>query len=163
LHTYGIHSCATPYCFTIPTQRTIFGREEDDTAAMAHEPPIPSGVGKWFYHTHHHLELTLSTEVPPHLNTGLSAVIIGNVEDWCIYCSIEASLISELAGNSSGFDLGAPIGGMSQNGSSIAAVNVNSTTNNISFFLIDQLTQTLFGIGMHLTDGAWTSRTSPPH
>jgi hypothetical protein len=105
--------------------------------------------------------LILSTEIPSHFNTGLSAVIIRNVEDWCIYYFNEARLISELAGNLPGFDSDTPIGGMALHESSIAAVNVSSITNNVNVFFVDQLTETLFG--MHFTDGAWISRTSPPH
>jgi hypothetical protein len=123
---------------------------------------MPPGAGKWSTKRTTISKLILPTEVPPHLNTGPSVVNIGNVEDLCIYYSNEAGLISELAGNSCGFDSGTPIGGIALHWSSIAAVNVNSTTNNISVFFVDQLTETLFGM-MQFTDSAWTSRTSPPH
>jgi hypothetical protein len=35
MHTYEIHSSTIPHFFTRPTPRTIFGQEEDDTAAIA--------------------------------------------------------------------------------------------------------------------------------
>ncbi len=47
-------------------------------------------------------------------------------------------------------------GGSALNASSIAAVNVNSVTNNINVFYIDQLTQALFK--MQFTAGFWTKR-----
>ena len=101
---------------------------------------MPPGAGKWSTKRTTISKLILPTEVPPHLNTGPSVVNIGNVEDLCIYYSNEAGLISELAGNSCGFDSGTPIGGIALHGSSIAAVNVSSTTNNINVFFVDQLT-----------------------
>jgi hypothetical protein len=164
LHKYGIYFCTTPCYFTRPTPRTIFGQEEDDTSAIASSHRYLPGLASGSTIRITISNLILPTEIPPHLNTGLSVVIIGNVEDWCIYYSNEVSLISELASNSFGFNLGTPIGGIGlDKESSITSMNVNSTTNNISLFLVDQSTQNMFGIGMHFTDDAWTSRTPPPH
>jgi hypothetical protein len=116
------------------------GQEEDDTAAIASSHQCLQGLASGSTKRATISNLILPTEVPPHLNTGPSVVNIGNVEDLCIYYSNEAGLISELAGNSSGFDSGTPIGGIALHGSSIAAVNVSSTTNNINVFFVDQLT-----------------------
>jgi hypothetical protein len=45
------------------------------------------------------------------------------------------------------------------NSSGIAAVNVNSTTNNINVFYVDQLTEALFTVQFI---GSWSTRTLPP-
>jgi hypothetical protein len=55
--------------------------------------------------------------------------------------------------------MGNPIGGLALNSSGIAAVNINSTTNNINVFYVDQLTEALYTTEFN---GAWTTRTSFP-
>jgi hypothetical protein len=60
-----------------------------------------------------------------------------------------------MAGNSSGFDMGTPVGGLALNSSDIAAANINTTTNNINLFYVDQLTEALFTMEFK---GAWTTR-----
>lgn len=99
----------------------------------------------------------LPTTVAPHENTGLAAVNVDNAEDWRVYYYDTLNYVSELDGNSSGFAMGSPIGGTALNGSSIAAVNVNETTNNINVFYVDQLSEILFY--MEFT-GSWSIRTS---
>lgn len=99
----------------------------------------------------------LPTSSAPNEYTGLAAVNVNNAQDWRVYYYDEEGYVSELAGNSSGFDMGTPIGGLALNSSAIAAVNVNSTTNNINLFYVDQLTQELFT--MQFT-GSWTTRMS---
>jgi hypothetical protein len=94
----------------------------------------------------------------PNEYTGLAAVTVNNTQDWRVYYYDEEGYLSELAGNSSGFDMGTPIGGLALNSSDIAAVNVNSTTNNINLFYVDQLTEALFT--MEFTD-SWTTRMIP--
>ncbi len=93
--------------------------------------------------------------VAPHENTGLAAVNVGNAQDWRVYYYDEEGYVSEMAGNSSGFDLGRPIGGLALNSSDIAAVNINSTTNDINLFYVDQLTEALFTMEFK---GVWTTR-----
>ena len=79
-----------------------------------------------------------------------------NAQDWRVYYLDDSGLVSQLQGNSSGFDDGQAIGGAGLNGSSLAAVNVNSTTNNINLFYVDIQTQNLFTL--EFTAGAWTVR-----
>jgi len=100
----------------------------------------------------------LPTMVAANENTGLAAVNVGNGQDWRVYYYDEEGYVSEMAGNSSGFNFGTAIGGMALNGSDIAAVNINSTTNDINLFYVDQLTEALFT--MEFT-GAWTTRKFP--
>jgi hypothetical protein len=97
----------------------------------------------------------LPTMVAPNENTGLAAVNVGNGQDWRVYYYDEDGYVSEMAGNSSGFNFGTAIGGLALNGSDIAAVNINSTTNDISLFYVEQLTEALFT--MEFT-GAWITR-----
>jgi hypothetical protein len=59
----------------------------------------------------------LPTMVAPHEYTGLAAVNIGNGQDWRVYYYDEEGYVSEMAGNSSGFDMGTPIGGLALNSS----------------------------------------------
>jgi hypothetical protein len=56
--------------------------------------------------------------------------------------------------------MGNLIGGSALNSSDIAAVNVNSTANNVNVFYVDQLTKALFTL--EFSDGAWTDRMPPP-
>ena len=99
----------------------------------------------------------LPTTNSPNEYTGLAAINVNNAQDWRVYYYDDEGNLSELAGNSSGFDIGLPIGGLALNSSSIAAVNVNST-HNINVFYVDQLTQALYTT--EFQDG-WTTRTSP--
>jgi len=100
----------------------------------------------------------IPTTSAPNEYTGLAAVNINDAQDWRVYFYDEAGILSEIAGNSSGFDMGTPFGGSALNSSGIAAVNVNSTTNNINVFYVDQLTEALFTT--EFTDGAWTLPTT---
>ena len=100
----------------------------------------------------------LPTTNSPNEYTGLAAVNVDNAQDWRVYYYDDEGNLSELAGNSSGFDMGNPIGGLALNSSGIAAVNVNSTTNNINVFYVDQLTEALYTTEFQ---GEWTTRTSP--
>jgi hypothetical protein len=97
----------------------------------------------------------LPTMAAPHEYTGLAAINVGKAQDWRVYYYDEGGNVSEMAGNSSGFDMGTPIGGLALNGSDIAAVNINSTTNDINLFYVDQLTEALFTMEFK---GAWTTR-----
>jgi hypothetical protein len=101
----------------------------------------------------------LPTKVPTNVNTGLAAVNVNLAQDWRIYYHDQNGAMSQLEGNSSGFATGELIGGSALNASSIAAVNVNSTTNNINVFYVNALTKELFK--MQFTNGAWTERGSP--
>jgi hypothetical protein len=104
----------------------------------------------------------LPTTIPASVYTGLTAVNVNEAQDWRIYYLNQAGAVSQLEGNSSGFATGETIGGSGLNASSLAAVNVNSTTNNINLFYVDALTKALFK--MQFTNGAWTTRASPlPH
>lgn len=96
----------------------------------------------------------LETAIPLHKNTGLSAVSVSDSQDWRVYYHDNLGYLSELQGNASGFDTGLKVGGGAFNGSSIAAVNVNTTTNNINIFYVDMLTQSLFF--QQFADGSWT-------
>ena len=102
----------------------------------------------------------LPTQIAPSNFTGLAAVNVNKAQDWRVYYHDEDGYISELQGDNSGFNLGKPIGGSGLNASSIAAVNVNSTTNNINIFYVDGLTQALFK--MQFTADAWTKRKNFP-
>lgn len=99
----------------------------------------------------------LPTQIAPSNFTGLAAVNVNKAQDWRVYYHDEDGYISELQGDNSGFNLGKTIGGQGLNASSIAAVNVNSTTNNINVFYVDGLTQALFK--MQFTANYWTKRT----
>jgi DNA/RNA endonuclease YhcR with UshA esterase domain len=101
----------------------------------------------------------LKTTNAPHEYTGLSAVTVSNAQDWRIFYHDNSSFLSQVEGNLSGFKSGERVGGAALNGSSIAAVNVNTTTNNINVFYVDQLTQAL--TYQQFTDGAWTVGTLP--
>ncbi|PMD46119.1 hypothetical protein L207DRAFT_206113 [Hyaloscypha variabilis F] len=96
----------------------------------------------------------LPTTNSPNEYTGLAAVNVDNAQDWRVYYYDDEGNLSELAGNSSGFDMGNPIGGLALNSSGIAAVNINSTTNNINVFYVDQLTEALYTTEFN---GAWTT------
>ncbi|KAH7419431.1 hypothetical protein BKA64DRAFT_16398 [Cadophora sp. MPI-SDFR-AT-0126] len=96
----------------------------------------------------------LPTQIAPSNFTGLAAVNVNKAQDWRVYYHDEDGYISELQGDNSGFNLGKPIGGSGLNASSIAAVNVNSTTNNINIFYVDDLTRALFK--MQFTADVWT-------
>lgn len=98
----------------------------------------------------------LPTDIPANDDTGLAAVNINEDKDWRVYYHDNKGLISQLQGNESGFDTGNRIGGSGLNASSIAAVNVNSTTNNINLFYVDSTSQNLYN--MQFTNGAWTTR-----
>jgi hypothetical protein len=105
----------------------------------------------------HHLQARiLSTDVPPGTNTGLAAVNVNDARDWRVYYLDDNGLVSQLQGNSSGFDSGLAIRGSGIKGSSIAAVNVNSTTNNIVVCYTDLSTRDLFSL--QFTGGAWSVR-----
>ncbi|CZR56945.1 uncharacterized protein PAC_06834 [Phialocephala subalpina] len=97
----------------------------------------------------------LPTDVPANDNTGLTAVNVSNQKDWRVYYHDNKGFISQLQGNESGFNTGERIGGSGLNASSIAAVNVNSTTNNVNLFYVDSSSQNLYN--MQFTDGAWTT------
>lgn len=99
----------------------------------------------------------LKTTNAPHEHTGLSAVSVSNAQDWRIFYHDNSSYLSQVEGNLSGFKTGEVIGGAALNGSSIAAVNVNATTNNINVFYVDQLTQAL--TYQQFTGGSWTAST----
>lgn len=86
----------------------------------------------------------IPTKVPVSRDTGLAAVNVNNSQDWRIFYHDESGFLSQLKGNTSGFNLGTRIGGEVLNSSDITAVNVNSTTNNIHLFYTDMLTQALF-------------------
>ena len=106
------------------------------------------------------IALTLNA-TSPQLNpsSGLAAINVNNAQDWRIYYYDTSGFLNELSGNTGGFDtVGKPIGGSALNGSAIAAVNVNATTNNINVFYVDQLTQALF---MTEFGGVWSVRTFP--
>ncbi|TVY56559.1 hypothetical protein LSUE1_G009886, partial [Lachnellula suecica] len=98
--------------------------------------------------------IALKTSVPIHNSTGLSAVTVGDSQDWRIYYHDNSSYLSELQGNLAGFKTSAIVGGGALNGSSIAAVNVNTTTNNINVFYVDLLTKALYM--QQFADGTWT-------
>lgn len=98
----------------------------------------------------------LPTSVPANDYTGLSAVNVDNAEDWRVYYHDNEGFISQLEGSASGFDLGERIGGQGLNASSIATVNINSTTNNIILFYVDSSSQNLYT--MQFTAGAWSTR-----
>lgn len=105
----------------------------------------------------------LTTTVPIADTTGLAAVNVDNAQDWRVYYQDQSNQLSQLQGNASGFDRGTVVGGLVLNGSSIAAVNCNATTNNINIFYVDMLTQVLYG--QQFTKGDWTQGTLPfpPH
>ncbi|CZT51972.1 uncharacterized protein RSE6_13203 [Rhynchosporium secalis] len=96
----------------------------------------------------------LPTQVAPSNFTGLAAINVDEAQDWRVYYHDKDGNICELVGNNSGFDLGTPIGGQGLNASSITAVNINSTTNNVRVFYVDGLTQALFKT--QFTAGDWT-------
>lgn len=100
----------------------------------------------------------LPTTVPANVYTGLTAVNVNDAQDWRVYYLDKNGAVSQLEGNASGFATGEQIGGSGLNASSLAAVNVNSTTNNINLFYVDDLTRNLFK--MQFTNGAWTTRES---
>jgi hypothetical protein len=54
----------------------------------------------------------LPTTTAPNEYTGLAAVNVNNTQDWRVYYYDENGYLSELAGNSSGFNMGTPIGGV---------------------------------------------------
>ncbi|RDW68230.1 hypothetical protein BP5796_08887 [Coleophoma crateriformis] len=91
--------------------------------------------------------------VSPGNFTDLAAVNVDDAQDWRVYFQDRDGMIRELAGNSSGFGEGSLIGGFGLNTSSIAAVNVNSTTNNIKVFYVDSLSQALYQTEFV---GSWT-------
>jgi hypothetical protein len=101
----------------------------------------------------------LPTKIPTSVYTGLTAVNVNDAQDWRVYYLDQEGAVSQLEGNSSGFATGERIGGYGLNASSLAAVNVNSTTNNINLFYVDVLTKNLYK--MQFTDGAWTTRMLP--
>jgi hypothetical protein len=104
----------------------------------------------------------LKTTIALHDYTGLSAVSVSNPQDWRIFYHDNSSFLCQVEGNLSGFRTGERIGSTALNGSSIAAVNVNATTNNINVFYVDQLTEAL--TYQQFTGGAWTVGTlSLPH
>ncbi|KUJ21719.1 uncharacterized protein LY89DRAFT_681140 [Mollisia scopiformis] len=57
--------------------------------------------------------------------------------------------------------MGERIGGSGLNATSIAAVNINSTTNNINLFYVDSLSENLYN--MQFTNGAWTTPLPVAH
>ncbi|KAL2075455.1 hypothetical protein VTL71DRAFT_398 [Oculimacula yallundae] len=96
----------------------------------------------------------LPTQVAPSNFTGLAAVNVNEAQDWRVYYHDADNYISELQGDVAGFNLGKKIGGQAMNASSMAAININSTTNNIHIFYIDGLTQTLFKT--QFIESGWT-------
>ncbi|KAJ5050568.1 uncharacterized protein L3040_002445 [Drepanopeziza brunnea f. sp. 'multigermtubi'] len=96
----------------------------------------------------------LPTKIPASNYTGLAAVNVNSAQDWRVYYHDKDGYISELQGDNSGFNTGKTIGGSALNGSSIAAVNINSTTNNINVFFVDTFTKSLFK--MQYTANSWT-------
>ncbi|KAG9234426.1 hypothetical protein BJ875DRAFT_441313 [Amylocarpus encephaloides] len=86
----------------------------------------------------------LPTTVPPSNFTGLSGVTVNEAQDWRVYYYDMNGFLSQLQGNASGFNKGEIIGGTCLNGSSIAAINVNETTNNIVVFYVDNQSGDLY-------------------
>lgn len=99
--------------------------------------------------------ILLPTDVPAHHYTGLSAVNVNEAEDWRVFYHDNQGFISQLQGNASGFNAGERIGGQGLNATSIATVNINSTTNNIQLFYVDISSQNLYTMQFV---GAWTTR-----
>lgn len=102
----------------------------------------------------------LPTTISANVYTGLTAVNVNEAQDWRVYYLDKNGAVSQLEGNNSGFAMGEQIGGSGLNASSLAAVNINSTTNDINLFYVDDLTRNLFK--MQFTNGAWTTRESLP-
>ncbi|RDW87943.1 hypothetical protein BP5796_03637 [Coleophoma crateriformis] len=92
--------------------------------------------------------------LPPSNQTGLAAVNVNDAQDWRVYFHDIRGMLTEVAGNASGFGSGTVVGSAGLNKSSIAATNVNSTTNNINVFYVDARTQFLTTIAF--VNGAWT-------
>lgn len=84
-----------------------------------------------------------AVKVPVNKFTGLGVVNVDSDQDWRVFYHDKDGYVSQLQGNSTGFGSGEIIGGIGLNASSIAAVNVNQTTNNINVFYVDTLTQAL--------------------
>ncbi|KAK6584873.1 hypothetical protein PZA11_003097 [Diplocarpon coronariae] len=98
--------------------------------------------------------IVIPVNVPASNFTGLAAVNVNMAKDWRVYYADQDGYLSELRGVSSGFDKGKTIGGWALNGSSIAAINVNTTTSNINIFYVDSETKALFK--MQWAIDAWT-------
>ncbi|RDW72811.1 hypothetical protein BP6252_06718 [Coleophoma cylindrospora] len=93
-------------------------------------------------------------DLPPSNQTGLAAVNVNDAQDWRVYFHDIRGMLTEVGGNASGFGSGTVVGSAALNKSSIAATNVNSTTNNINVFYVDAKTQFLTTI--EFVNGTWT-------
>lgn len=100
----------------------------------------------------------LPTGVPIHKFSGLAAVTVSDAQDWRVYYHDENSFLCQMEGKASGFTKGAIIGGTALNNSAIEAVNVNSTTNNIVLYYVDQGSQNMF---TQQFTGVWTTGELP--
>lgn len=100
-------------------------------------------------------QVTETLTIPMRNDTGLAAVNVDDAQDWRVFYHDKNNMISQLAGNNSGFDSGQVIGGEGLPGSSIAATNINSTTNNINVFYVDDLTSALYTFEF---TNDWTTR-----
>jgi hypothetical protein len=94
--------------------------------------------------------------VPLSNQTGLAVVNVDDDQNWKVFYHDKNSMVSQLAGNSSGFDQGQIIGGRALEGSSLAATNINSKTNNINVFYVDGLSSDLYTF--QFTDDEWVIR-----
>ncbi|KAL3426765.1 hypothetical protein PVAG01_00274 [Phlyctema vagabunda] len=92
--------------------------------------------------------------IPLNNDTDLAAVTVNDAQDWRVYYQDQSGSISELMGNAAGFGTGSIIGGAGLNASSMAAVNIDSSTNNINVFFVDGTTKKLSTL--QFVDGAWT-------
>ena len=103
--------------------------------------------------------ISAGVKTPPSNYTGLAAVIVDNAQDWRVFYHDANGMVSQLVGKNSGFDDGQIIGGMALNASSIAATNINMTTNNINVFYVDASTTDLYTLEF---TGDWTIRELSP-
>ncbi|CAG8978536.1 hypothetical protein HYALB_00012267 [Hymenoscyphus albidus] len=96
----------------------------------------------------------LPTGTPVAKYSGLAAVTVSKAQDWRVYYHDENNFICQMEGKASGFTKGEIIGTQALNNSALGAVNVNTTTNNIVLYYIDQKSQILHT--QQFTDGKWT-------
>ncbi|KAF4632186.1 hypothetical protein G7Y89_g5943 [Cudoniella acicularis] len=68
----------------------------------------------------------LQTKVPLGDNTGLTVVNVNDSQDWRVHYLDNNNFLSQLQGNTSGFDTRTIVGGLGLNGSSIAAQSTKS-------------------------------------
>ncbi|PBP18204.1 hypothetical protein BUE80_DR011105 [Diplocarpon rosae] len=94
--------------------------------------------------------------IPASNFTGLAAVNVNMAKDWRVYYTDRDGYLSEVRGDTAGFDSGKSLGGTVLNGSSIAALNINTTTNNINIFYVDSSTRALFKMQYVAEEGDWT-------